>query len=153
MALENCACFGKSIVMRAFIKSALYGAIAAAILPTLLAVGIVRRMVAANYMQWSDNAAMAMVVLPFVVALIFAVVAMTAVGIPARQYLRARGSENGMGYVVVGVLTGLVVPLVLWLSGVMEDGAEFLPLFGAIGGAVTGWTWWRSAHPVAVADR
>ena len=138
---------GKSILMRSFVKTAVYGAIAAAILPTLLAVGVVRRMVARDYLQWSDNAAIAMIVLPFVVALIFAVVGMIAVGIPARRYLRARGSENGMGYVMVGTLTGLIVPLILWLSGIMEQGAEFLPLFGAIGGAAVGWTWWQSTRP------
>lgn len=138
--------------MRAFIKSALYGAIAGAILPTLLAVALTRRLIASDMMNW--NFGVIMIGGPFVVTLIFAVVAMVVVGMPARRYLHARGAENGMGYVVLGVLTGLLVPLILWLTGLLNRGGEFLPLFGAIGGAVTGWTWWRSIRPApAAAER
>ena len=133
-----------SATMRAFVRSVLFGAIAGAapflLMSTMLVlIGLPRaltdgREFAAMLMLWTA---------PLAVALPIVTCGSIFIGLPVAAMLRRRGAENAISYGSIGAASGGVLTAALVFVLEVFDG-YWLTLLGAIAGAVTALTWWRS---------
>ncbi|MET0370530.1 MAG: hypothetical protein ABW039_04035 [Sphingobium sp.] len=84
-------------------------------------------------------------ILPFVVSLPLVLAASIIVGLPLTALLQRRGWECASAYISVGAIVGFVLPIAILLLMAAPAG-YWMALLGAVGGAVTGKTWWMSAR-------
>jgi len=91
-----------------------------------------------------------MAMLPLMVSTCFVAVGATLVGLPARWIMRRHGVETQLNYVLAGAGCGALFPLVVSLV-TRDEASSMMANFGAIAGAVTGWTWWRSVNTAPAA--
>lgn len=83
--------------------------------------------------------------LPLAVTPGFVIPAALIIGLPTTAILRRYDMESVTSYVAVGAVCGFLLPIgALLLSGAL--GGYWTCVFGALSGAVTGHTWWRSAR-------
>lgn len=136
----------KSIAMWPFVKSVLFGALAGAA-PVLM----FTTLLAASSLSEGLNAGsrlfpfLWLAILPLVVATPIVLGASVFIGLPLTAILRRKEWESGAVYIGVGAAVGFVLPIVGLLIMAAPAG-YWMALLGALSGAVTGWTWWRSAR-------
>lgn len=131
--------------MRPFVKSVLFGALAGAAPMLVLTVFIAIGLLADGVKVGGMLPLLWLAVLPLVVSIPLVFAASILVGLPLTFLLKRRLRESASAYISVGAFVGFVVPIAILL--LMEAPAGYwMALLGAVGGAVTGRTWWVSAR-------
>ena len=106
--------------------------------------------IVAGFAMLSDAGAgsLLIMVLPFAVGFLCALVGLALVALPMTLWLRKRGAESRQAYLTGGMVAGGAITLafMLWLADGEPFAAFFLGAFGAFTGGATGQFWWRYAR-------
>jgi hypothetical protein len=129
-----------------FVKSVLLGALAGSA-PFLVFTGtLVATSLPRGFNGDGQLAGMLWVaVLPLLVATPTVLVSSILIGLPLTVVLRRRGSESRFAYIASGGAAGFIIPPVI-LFLMSAPSGYWIAILGAVGGGVTGRTWWASAH-------
>lgn len=132
---------------KAFAKSVLTGAIAAALLPTIMVAVMLLASVLTHPAYLSDlGPALALLSLPFLTAVLVIAASGALIGIPVTMALKWLRRESELSYTIAGGILGCTIPLA-WIAMSPAGGIDpWLALVGLIGGAVTSRTWWMEAR-------
>lgn len=132
---------------KAFAKSVLTGAIAAALLPTIMVAVMLLASVLTNPAYSSDlGPALALLLLPFITAVLVIAASGALIGVPVTMALKWLRRESEVSYTIAGGILGCTIPLT-WIAMSPAGGLDpWLALVGLIGGAVTSRTWWTEAR-------
>jgi hypothetical protein len=129
-----------------FVKSVLFGALAGSA-PFLVPTGTL--VVTSLPSGFNDDGQLAgmlwIAVLPMVVAVPIVLGSSILIGLPLTAVLRRRGRESRIAYIASGAAAGYIIPPAILFLMSAQDG-YWIAFLGAIGGAVTGRTWWISAR-------
>jgi hypothetical protein len=128
--------------VKPFAKSVLFGSIAGAAPVLLLTVpyGI------ASFAGRSGLVLFSLSVLaPLLGSAVLVTTSSVVVGLPLTALLKRQNWESAVTYTTVGGLTGFAI-MILALLLTSPTGAYWPALFRALGGAVTGQTWWVSTR-------
>lgn len=130
--------------MLPFIRSVLLGSLAAAapllVFTVILAVGSPPEVLDGGGRLFPS---FWLAIVPLVVSFPLVLAASVLVRLPLTAFLKHREWESGAAYISVGAELGFIIPLAILL--LMNAPAEhWMALTGAVGGAVTGRTWWVS---------
>jgi len=128
-----------------FMKAVLLGAVAAAVAPMILTIGLAVMMlgdVARGHQEAWRVAWLAM--LPLTVALPVVLMAALVVGLPTTAFLKWRRQESLEAYAAVGAVAGGIIPIAA-LALMHAHSGYWIWLLGALGGGVAGYVWWSSA--------
>ncbi len=126
----------------------LMGTVSAGALPGLLTICLGIPMLFRMGSLWELPVTLLFAVCPFLISFAMVLAGSLFIGLPVAALLRRLGWEGASPYVFVGGLAGAALPIlvVLLLLGGDLEGTPFLSVFGIVGGAVTGNTWWKE-HP------
>lgn len=145
LLLNDLPC-AQSIYMWPFAKSVLFGALAGAapmlIFTTVLAIGSLPEGVNGD---GNLLPSLKLAILPLVVSLPLVLGASIVIGLPLTAILKRKGWESGMVYIATGAVAGFILPIVILLL-LHAPAGYWTAHLGAVGGAVTGRTWWTSAR-------
>jgi hypothetical protein len=123
-----------------FVKSVLLGALAGSA-PFLVFTGTL----VATSLPRGFNGDGQLAVLPLLVATPIVLVSSILIGLPLTVVLRRRGSESRFAYIASGGAAGFIIPPVI-LFLMSAPSGYWIAILGAVGGGVTGRTWWASAR-------
>lgn len=140
-------------IWKAFAKAVTCGAIAAAMLPTILIAMMLIASMLSNPVALSGVlAAFGLLLLPFTVAVMVTTILSAVIGLPLTMALRRARCESAFNYTLAGGACGSGIT-VLW-GAITPAGRPnlSLALLGAVGGTVTARTWWKELSPVTIAQ-
>ena len=89
-------------------------------------------------------AMLALAVLPLAVAIPVVLTGSIVVGLPVTAALKRWDQESAAAYIGIGAASGAALTLLLLFLIAAPPDSEWLAIFGALSGAVTGLTWWLS---------
>lgn len=144
--------------MRGLVKSVAIGAIAGGGLPLIVTIPLGLSGGFEHLTSWPS--AIYLAALPLLISLAFVLPSLVIVGFPMSIALRKLNADSYDTYVACGVAFGLLEPAAVLVAIGAPDG-YWMCLFGALAGAATADTWWRSqehrkgidAQPTRWADR
>lgn len=90
-------------------------------------------------------------ILPLLISIPVVLGASLFVGLPLTLLLKRSKRESAVAYISLGAIMGFILPIVILLV-MVAPGGYWIALPGAVGGAVTGRTWWVSAREPKVGD-
>ncbi|UZK64645.1 hypothetical protein [Sphingomonas sp. M1-B02] len=132
--------------MWAFTKSVLLGTLAAAALPSIFTVTLAID----SLPEGLDGGgrlfpSLWLAILPIVVTIPIVLGTSVLFGLALTVLLKRTEHETAAAYMISGAVLGFAVPLVILLIIGAPEG-HWVALLGALSGAVTAHTWWRSAR-------
>lgn len=134
------------VAVIAFAKAVLTGAFAAAAPFLLLTVpfGLVALFDFGDPMGGARGLLIA-AVFPLIITLPIVLAASILIGLPLTYLLSRAGRDQGERYVVAGLFFGGVLPVAISILALADVSVSlfYSALPGALGGAVTGWSWGR----------
>lgn len=137
----------KFSLMWAFLKSVLLGAISATV-PLLIITIILGGVLLAEGFASGDVRifpALWLAFLPLFIAIPLVFSASLIFGIPLTLILKRQGRESAAAYIGIGAAIGAIIPIVILLAMAAPAG-YWMSVLGALGGGVTGRTWWIAAR-------
>ena len=90
-------------------------------------------------------------ILPLIISISLVLGASIVVGLPLTALLKRQGWESASAYMSVGAIAGFLLPIAILLLMAAPAG-YWMALLGAVGGAVTGRTWWVSGRTPNIGD-
>lgn len=132
--------------MRPFIKSVLLGALAGAAPYLLLSALFTLIAIPRAFSSWREFGAMVtLAISPLIVAVPIVAAGALLIGLPTGHALQRWNRESALAYTGSGCAAGaLMAAAPAWLLDVPDP--PWAVALGAIGGAVTGLSWWRLAR-------
>lgn len=129
-----------------FVKSVLFGALAGAA-PLLIFTGALAIASLPEGLNGGGRLfpSLWLAIVPLVISIPLVLGASIIVGLPLTVFLKRRGWESASAYISVGAIVGFALPIVILLLMAAPTG-YWMALLGAIGGAVTGRTWWATGR-------
>lgn len=130
--------------LRRFGLSVAMGTVAAGALPACFTIAMSIPLLFTSQARWQPLVTPLFAFAPFLFAFPMVLAGSLCIGLPATAILRRLGREGRGTYGWIGAIGGLLLPVAwLWLSSAPIEGAPLLSLFGAVGGAIAGQTWWN----------
>lgn len=136
----------QKVAIGAFFKSVVFGALAGAA-PILIFTTVLSLVSLPEGLNGDGRLfpSLWLAILPLVVSFPLVLGASIIIGLPFTAFLKYRKWESSAAYIGGGAAFGFVLPPTILLIGEAPAG-YWMALLGAVGGAVTGRTWWVSAR-------